>query len=661
MVYIRRVKFAGLFSYPEETEIEFSRRSVLVGPNNSGKSNIIRILKLFIDTFSERKRLSESEMSHLDTNPYLEIKLTFSEEETNKIIDFLSFSPSGSNRASKYHDFKNRNSLLKILDDLSIKLTWQREVHGYGSEPYPEFNFEKIGLLASWSFSSSSFPISTKSRPLNSYHMRSDLYFCDILESLSNNVDKKEVLSMVDSKEGEFVTLDNVRYQNDVLLDNKGKRVMQDIYSYVGSDIQSSQEVSFVTFLGKILKHGFYHAAGRVSTYDVLDFVENLKTYNNEDDFDKRLNQSAIAFNLARTEELESDGSNLSQYLFHLMVSPNTKDKDKFEKIRHAFNEIMKVDELSFDVSLEYQKTQRQVTFGQKDPEIPKRPTILIADKKLGKRFPLQQVGAGLAEIIYLLTASYGMQDSVIMLDEPSVNLHPSMMKALMRYIEKPENKNQFITITHSAELTQYELFEGEAELFYVRKSNQISKIKSLKGEVNEWFETNRSRFKHQIDSRIFFGRCVILTEGESDRNLLGISHYLESSDTFIDLSSNDVIVTSVGGMKNFVKYRKLLDSFEIPYLILADSNARSLFDSYGTITKDGIKGENDVYVIDNGNLEDLMKDIDNDVYAKAENEFRGSKPTISFEFTREVLAKNSDALKPIMLLLEKTIKKAKE
>jgi len=661
MVYIRSLKFSGLYSYSEETEIDLSDRTVLVGPNNSGKSNIMRIIKLVIDTFDHLKRLEESEISHTGNNPFLEIKLTLSPQETSKIVDFLSFYQSGPNRTSEFYKFSNREFLIKNLDNIFMRLSWQREVHGYGSEPFLEINFEKIGIWGGWNMYSGSFPMAGKRLPkLGSFQLRSDLFLCNVLERISNGEDQTQILASLDERNNAYVTLENIRYSNNVELSDEGKSLLQSLFGFMGYQIQSQQEIAFRSLLGLILKRGIYHASGRVSTHDILDIVEALKTHGQGDDFDRQLASRAASLNLARTHELQSDGSNLPQYLFHLMVSNRFEDKEKFEQIKKAFNEIVKADELSVDVSLEYETVQQHVTFGEPDPQIPKRPSIVINDKKLGKRFPLRQVGAGLTEIVYLLTASYGMKNSLIMLDEPSVNLHPPMMKALMRYIENSENKNQFIIITHSAELSQYELFESEADLVYIRKTNHISKIKSLKGEVKSWFEENRSRFKHQIDSRVFFGRCIILTEGESDRNLLGMAHYLESADASLDLESNDVVITSVGGKGNFDKYTKLLNGFGIPHVILADSDARSLFSSPGSITKDGITDNYDIIVTDSKDLEQLMRDIDIDAYYEAEKEFKGSKPTIAYEFAKKVSIKNPDALKPVTTLLKHSIDKSR-
>jgi len=663
MVFIRSLRFAGLYSYVEENEIILSNRTVLVGPNNSGKSNIMRVIKLLVDTFNTGKRLGESEISHMGDNPFLEIKFTLSPQETEKIIDFMSFFPNTQNRSSQFRDLKNREFLKKNLDVITIKLLWQKEIHEYGSEPFVEIYFEKINMWGCSNYFSGSFPVSNRLLGvLGGYPLRNDLFLCDILGQLTGNESDRAVLAKLSpTEQGSYISVETVRYGNDVNMDNKGKSMIQNLYSYMGYHIQSNQEISFRSLLGTILKRALCYASGKVSTDDILDVAESLRTFDTQDGFDKKLMDQATSLILARTTELSSDGSNLSQFLFHMMVSENFADKEKFENIRTAFNDILKVDELSIDISLEYYPLQRAVNFlGQNEPVIPKRPIILITDRKLGKSLPLKQVGAGLAEIIYLLSASYGMKNSVILLDEPSVNLHPSLMKSLMRYIGRSENQNQFIIITHSAELTQYELFESNADIMYVRKSNQRSKITSLKNETKEWFDENRSKFKHQIDSRIFFGRCIILTEGESDKNLLGIASYLNSQDPSMDLENNDIAIVSIGGSCNFNKYRKFLDGFQIPYVILADSDAKRLFPSSGTINKEGISGSDHIFLIDGGDLEQFMRDIDIDAYTKADKEFSGSKPSIAYEFAKIVSTKNPDALKPIKLFLQQAIKRSK-
>lgn len=660
MVFIRNLRFGGLYSYPEEIEIELTNNTLLVGPNNSGKSNILRILNLFVDTFTRGKRLTKSETSHKGDDPFLEVKITLSPDETDKLIDFMSFFPNSQNRSSQFRNLKNREILLKKLDDITIKLLWQKEIHDYGSQPFIEIHFEKIGLWGASNYFGGQIPFSNRILPSGGYPTRTDMFLCDVLGNISNTDHDREVLANLSPKEGAYIILDPVRYGQDIIMDNKGKSTIQNLYSFMKYDIQTNRELSFHVFLGMILKRSSCHTSGRISPYGIMETAQELCNYDTNDDFDKKLMRQASMVSLMHNAELASDGSNLSQYLFHLMVSENYEDTEKFEKIRQAFNDILRADELSLDVALEYKPMDRNVNFAGADEKVPKRPTILITDNKLRKRLSLKDVGAGLAEIVYLLSASYGLKNSVILLDEPSVNLHPPMMKSLMRYLENNQNQNQFIIITHSAELVQYELFESNASIMYVHKSNQISKIISLKNDTKKWFNENRSNLKHQIDSRIFFGRCIILTEGESDRNLLGIARFLNSQDQSIDLESNDVIIVSIGGSSNFEKYRKLLDGFHIPYAVLADSDAKRFLPSAGIINKDGINGSENIFVIDVGNLEDFMRLIDLGIYTETENEFRGSKPTIAHEFAKKVSVKNPDALKPIKLFLKQAIKLSK-
>ena len=662
MAYIKRARFAGLFSYSEESEIEFSDRMVIVGPNNSGKSNIIRILNLFVETFSKGRLLQDEEISSGGVNPFLEITLELSPKETEKIIQLLSFYPVSPNNNSQYYDYPNKEFLVKLFNKMSIKLSWKREIHQYGSTPYLQLEFEKIGLKVSGNTHVTYFAISNRfpSNP-DITPSRNDVQLHEILSELSDKEDPKKAISRIfDPLPDQFLHIGTIQYNQSILKSDKEKLAFAQLYSYVGLDLTSTP-LSLVGLLGKIFARCIQHTKGRISTYDILDLISHLNTFDNNDNFDAKLRDSATSYLMEHTDQLESDGSNLPQFLFHLKNSPDFKEAEKFRKIQEAFNQIYQSEELTIDVVLEYEKIMQNVVWDTKKPQKPKRPVVIVSDKKLGKRFPLDQVGAGLTEIIYLLSACYGIEDSIIMLDEPSVNLHPTMMKSLMRYIENPENNNQFLIITHSVDLLHYELFDGNAEIFYVRRTNQLSKIKSLKDELKLQFKNDRPRLKHQIQSSIFFAKCIILVEGDSDKNLLnGISQYLGSTKKELDVEGNDVVITSVDGKDNFRKYRDLLDAFEIPYVILADSDAKNLFDSSGTVTKEGITGSRDIIVIENKNLEQLMRDIDSKIYSQIEREIGNSKPTVAYLFAQEVLSKDPNALKPLTPLLLRSIEKSR-
>ena len=90
-MHIREIEANNLYSFKHKTSIQFDSKSkILVGPNNSGKSNVFRLLKLIVaeldhpgaelhlsDSFSDRSKIS------------LRIGLYFTEQERLAIIDFL--------------------------------------------------------------------------------------------------------------------------------------------------------------------------------------------------------------------------------------------------------------------------------------------------------------------------------------------------------------------------------------------------------------------------------------------------------------------------------------------------------------------------------------------------------------------------------------------
>jgi len=283
----------------------------------------------------------------------------------------------------------------------------------------------------------------------------------------------------------------------------------------------------------------------------------------------------------------------------------------------------------------------------------------MIEDENLQRQFVADQVGRGLLESIYLLTLAYGVENSVIFLDEPAVNLHPSLMKAIAKSLQNPDLKNQFIIITHSPELASYEIFDNKASIVYVRKKNQSSIAKTLSGDVKKWFDQDRHKLKHQIDTRIFFGKSVILTEGDSDKNLLdGIANSLELKDPDIKITNNDVVITQVGSKNNFKKYIDLMKTLDIPYLALGDLDAKNLLGVSGIINKDTIKFENSTLIIEHGNLEDLMKEIDLDIYTQSVNENGKSKPAVAYTFAEEISNKSPQKLEPIRQLFLEAIRR---
>ena len=669
MVYVERLKCSGLYSFADEVELEFSNSSLIVGPNNSGKSNIFRILRLLVDTFSDRKRLEDYEIYPTSFEPTLEVDLRLSRYETELIIDFFSFHPDKQNNNSEFYRYNNYDLLWELLDTVHVKFIWKREITD-ASEPYAQIEFTKCGLkLFAYLFSDFKifYEFPEDAEKMSFHHEK---HLTDILQQITKDDEPKSKITQIFKEIQGAVGLPYLRINRNRGGEDEAKKVLRKLYAFTGLSLDTNQQLSFSNLFGTILRRGIKFSSDRRGFVGptILDFVDLLKLETRanprmEDnlDFNTILEQQAFTRSLEFDEELKSDGSNLASFLFSLRNSKNYEDRMKFEKIQRAFEKILTSENLQFDVIIEYEIKKRHRGWEDNDKRKPKLPIVIIIDKKLDRQFPLDQVGSGLSEIIYLLTLAYGLEESVILLDEPSANLHPPLMRTLMKILQNQNTKNQFCIITHSPELVSYQLFENKSDIFYIRRKNKTSIVKTPQGEIKEWFSKERDRLRYQIDTRIFFSKAVILTEGESDKNLLsGMANYLESLENELNITGNDVIITSTGGVKNFKKYISLLETFEIPYKGLVDADAKSLFPNSCIITKNSIQGTEPVCVIEGGDLEYFMNNADSESFSKAKQSNGKSKPNLAFAFTQYAIEKNPQSLKVIHDLLKESIKLAK-
>jgi predicted ATP-dependent endonuclease of OLD family len=279
--------------------------------------------------------------------------------------------------------------------------------------------------------------------------------------------------------------------------------------------------------------------------------------------------------------------------------------------------------------------------------------------------FALDKVGAGVSETLFLLTASFGSNDSVILLDEPALNLHPAQMKALFQMLSG--SPNQFLIITHSPPLLHNLLFEKGAWVVYVRRPDSKSVVCTLNPK-NLWPDNELYKSSYLIDSRVFFAQHVMLVEGETDK------YFLEASADAFGLSADtyEDIVISAESKSNFPRYRNLLESLAIPYVVVADGDGgnEAVFEKSAA----AFGSEKDYTIIDSGTfpkkpegrvfffkdkVEQFMQMQDPDLFAEVEkslveNGLTKCKPVFMHEFVTKLLIKSPCSLnKTIKPLLE--------
>ena len=275
------------------------------------------------------------------------------------------------------------------------------------------------------------------------------------------------------------------------------------------------------------------------------------------------------------------------------------------------------------------------------------------------------QIGTGALQVLYLLAAAHGIRESVVLLDEPGINLHPEMLQAMMGTVGAGETASQFLIITHSPELLGHELFDRGSDLIYVRKKSG-SEVLALSddGGAGERWRQERKNLKHQIDVRVFFANLVILVEGRSDQIMLAeVAEHKAREDTKYDLARKNISTVMVDGKDNFEKYMELLGAYDIPYVILADrddGNAKheDLFEGMETADFPSDCGSSigANIVLMKGKLEELMESMDERAYKAAK---RRNKVSTTIRFCRAVLQENPERMCRVVAFLDHCIERA--
>ncbi len=132
------------------------------------------------------------------------------------------------------------------------------------------------------------------------------------------------------------------------------------------------------------------------------------------------------------------------------------------------------------------------------------------------------------------------------------------------RFDNRRERENQITIITHSPALVSRPLLrDGSRSLLYVRRDGKRSTVNTAR----EGFEMPVKA--NHFEPSIFFEKCVILVEGPSDEHAVkGLSDRRE--DVF---GQNDIIVVNTGGKDHIQHHVSLLKEYGIPHVAMADSD----------------------------------------------------------------------------------------
>lgn len=186
---------------------------------------------------------------------------------------------------------------------------------------------------------------------------------------------------------------------------------------------------------------------------------------------------------------------------------------------------------------------------------------------------PLEFSGAGVQEALVLSALLPGEPGQVVVLDEPAVNLEPTMQRRLIGSLRGP---GQYLVITHSADLVPVESPSDLGRIVRLAPGPHGCRLRraDLGGQSSKdsfgWLRLLEPAHVRAL----LFAAAVILCEGPTELGALPRWWRDTASIGLRDPEAGNIAIISVGGDAGFGAYVRYLDAFGVPWAIVADGPA---------------------------------------------------------------------------------------
>ena len=617
------MEIKGLYSYgSEKNRIDFGEKTLIVGPNNSGKSSIFKALNFFLRNLTERID-RDSGPWHEQGAHEMTVGFALTDSERRYTAEILSLR---STKDAQSPVLAQRNTVEWLACRLkNITLTIWLIEDEFSSRSYSLrllLHLDELGITINakeyndhaWAARDSSVPFQSGIDTQN--------FGNAIEESTLQDSLRKEFVSSLGQRGLAVPDVPSMgRLNRETLTPDEKSRIHSLMDMSENRIPHHSEEYPFFVALGHMLQPKFV-------------FISEQRMFSDSNELKKM--------------PLKEDGSNMHSFLFWLK-NGDIHEQEAYAAIQDKFKNVHGGNDVPFSVSI----TGRTTPEPQPNPILPgekvypDRAVTSFPNTSGQKHIDFAHVGTGIKEALFLLSSCFDGQDKVILLDEPAANLHQTLIKRLMHEILAPDGQvepGQIAVITHSQAMASLEMLSSVNKIARVDR-HEYSEIVQPSKEAEEWISEHLATF-HMLKSDILFSERVILVEGESDRIFVEAILNLYAKR---EGRSTDYIVVEVGGKLSFPKFQKFLNIFKINFVILADGDANRMFESQdaATLTVDSPSQDNDlgnktVYILEE-DLEHLLACLDPELYDECKRTHE-TKPELSYHFIKRLLADNPDA-----------------
>lgn len=292
-----------------------------------------------------------------------------------------------------------------------------------------------------------------------------------------------------------------------------------------------------------------------------------------------------------------ADGSRLPVRLFRLK-NGNPDERAQFAASQELFTRLTG---LEFEITL---ATSTSTSASAQRDEQTATVLISLVVGRQGRDLPVEFAGAGIWEALLLSATLSDSAGRVALLDEPARNLHPTLQRRLLGEVRRAPG--QFIVTTHSPYLVSFdENTEITSTIRFDLRDGATRTSRLVNGDTKDDARL-RKVLGESADARsLLFARGVILVEGGTE--LGALPEWFGKSETADKHGTPDalnVAIVSVDGDPGYGTFVRFLHGLGVPLAIVCD----------GGIFRFGI-GKPQIFkqVVDAGvSAEELRSVIDN-------------------------------------------------
>ncbi|MFP3138216.1 MAG: AAA family ATPase [Nitrososphaeria archaeon] len=662
MPQIKRLRIRNLLTYDDPANedsdwIELGRRTLIVGPNGSGKTNMIRALRL-LRAAVDLEEIRPAEVLNYLYDPSkplagIDLEVVLSDEEVEAAYDLLRYYVE--NSIAYLYDFGEHSDELKeLLRNVRISMSWTRDkrptdpsgrmMYGYHELAFPGLHLRLLGSGVGFYIaheegiayespsSQAEFPVERWADPQAEHACKTKKELLEnLLATLEKTPDRAQLGERLDATMRSCAGSKGIVPSQDIhpsvnYAVKDASRRIADIYQMAGISQPAATGYGMGYLLLRIILGGLLFA-GSERPLSGLSKLSALRGSFHSSDLvmdENSINEILDEVGASSTP-LDAYLRNVEPFLAHLSLSSDHEKKQRFRKISECFSKYFHNAEIdvaleSYEVRLQSRpappRSEAQSPMGKAWSELSagsqcliklQYPRIYLRERAGGRDIetPIDMAGQGHRELLSLLTALIGRPGSVVFLDEPASNVHPTLLSQflmdLLGHGECSEElgRDQVIVVTHSPAVAKLfmeadvgaskknpagEGLPDTSDLSIIRVYRDGHDGASVIGHLtpNKWPGGEKEFLKtigRIVDPRVLFARGVVLVEGPADhaflREVLRLSETpLENSEKWNKLLRNDVELVWLNSKNNIVTYDKVLSNLKIPYVAVLDFDA---------------------------------------------------------------------------------------